>query len=319
MNNETSTVQPRVSQTRAFDIPFLRYLWKHRLLYLLSIPGIAYFILFKYIPMGGVVIAFQQFNIFKGISGSPWVGLDNFERMFAYMEFARILKNTLLLAFYDLLFGFPAPIIAALLLNELRSMAFKRIVQTAIYMPHFLSWVIIGGISLAVFGQEHGLINHVRDWLGLERLYFLGDESYIRSILVGTGIWRDMGWGTIIYLAAITGIHPDLYEAAEIDGASRWKQTLSITIPALLPTITILFLLQIGHFLDFGFERVYVFLNSLNQSAGDTLDTYIYRLGLLQQQFSYTTAIGVFKSVVGLVLLYIGNWLSRKSTGEGLF
>lgn len=289
------------------------------MLYVLSVPGIIYFIVFKYVPMAGVVIAFQDYNIWKGLLGSEWVGLEQFQRMFQYMDFLRILKNTLLIAFYDMLFAFPAPIIAALLLNEVRVLLFKRTIQTFIYMPHFLSWVIIGGISLSILGINQGLVNHIRDWIGLERLFFLGDAEYIRGVLVGAGIWRDTGWGTIIYLAAIAGINPDLYEAAEVDGANRWKQTMTITIPSLFPTIVILFLLQIGNFLDFGFERVFVFLNSLNISQGDIIDTYVYRVGLLDQQFSYTTAIGMFKSVVGLLLLVIGNTISRKTTGESLY
>jgi putative aldouronate transport system permease protein len=295
------------------------YLWRHKMLYLLSIPGILYFVVFKYVPLAGSVIAFQDYNIFKGFSGSDWVGFKNFEKMFAYMEFLRILKNTLLIAAYDLIFAFPAPILMALLLNELRGIIYKRLVQTVIYMPHFLSWVIISGIAIGLLSQEHGIVNHLRSWIGLDRVYFLGEESYIKSIIVGSGVWRDTGWGTIIYLAAITGINPEQYEAAEIDGANRWRQTISITLPSLLPTITIMFLLQIGHFLDFGFERVFVFLNSLNQSSGDTLDTYIYRVGLLQQQYGYTTAIGLFKSIVGLALLTTGNALSKKATGEGLY
>jgi putative aldouronate transport system permease protein len=299
--------------------PLLRHMWKHKMLYLLSLPGIIYFLIFKYIPMAGVVIAFQDYNIFKGILRSEWVGLEQFQRMFQYMDFLRILRNTLLIACYDLIFAFPAPIIFALLLNELRHVMYKRVIQTIIYMPHFLSWVIIGGISLAILGREQGLLNHVREWLGLERLFYLGDPEYIRTVLVGAGIWRDTGWGTVIYLAAIAGINPDLYEAAEIDGANRWKQTLSVTLPSLLPTIMVLFLLHIGNFLDFGFERTFVFLNSLNISHGDILDTYVYRVGLLDQQLSYSTAIGIFKSVVGLMLLVVGNLLSRKATGESLY
>ena len=298
---------------------FSRYLVKYKTLYLLSVPGIVYFLVFKYVPIAGVAIAFQDYSIFKGFLGSEWVGFAQFERMFRYMDFLRILNNTLLIALYDLLFAFPAPIVLALLLNELRHAAYKRIIQTVVYMPHFLSWVIIGGIALAILGREHGLLNHLLDRLGFERIFFLGDAEHIRKVIIGSGLWRDAGWGTIVYLAAIAGINPELYEAAEMDGAGRWKQTLHVTLPSLMPTITILLLLQFGNFLDFGFERVYVFLNSLNISKGDILDTYIYRVGLLDQQFSYTTAVGVFKSVVGLALLAIGNAVSRRTTGESLY
>ncbi|WP_248928794.1 ABC transporter permease [Paenibacillus hamazuiensis] len=295
------------------------FIRKHALLYIISIPGVLFFLVFKYIPLAGSVIAFQNYNIFRGISGSPWVGLEHFQRMFAYTEFIGILKNTLLIGLYDLLFAFPVPILLALLLNELRVAIFKRIIQTVIYMPHFLSWVIVGGIIVGLLSPTSGFVNHMLKMFGIEPIYFLGEKSYIRSILVGAGVWRDSGWGTIIYLAAIAGINPDLYEAAQIDGASRLRQTFSITVPLILPTITILFLLHIGNFLDFGFERVYVFLNPLNSENGEIIDTYVYRAGLVDRQYSYTTAVGLFKSLVGLALIMIGNALSRRTTGESLY
>ncbi|MFK7693907.1 ABC transporter permease [Paenibacillus sp. HJGM_3] len=295
---------------------FMRKYWA---LYVISIPGIIYFLIFKYIPLFGSVIAFQNYNIFKGITGSKWVGLDNFRRMFAYAEFIPILKNTILIGIYDLVFAFPFPILLALLLNELRIVVYKRVVQTVVYMPHFLSWVIVGGIVVGVLSPSTGLVNKLIGLFGVDPIYFMGENSYIRTILIGSGIWKDSGWGTIIYLAAIAGINPDLYEAAQMDGASRLRQVFSITIPSILPTIVILFLLQIGNFLDFGFERVFVFLNPLNNENGEILDTYVYRAGLVDRQYSYTTAIGLFKSVVGLVLIMGSNLFSKKMTGEGLY
>lgn len=292
---------------------------KYKALYLISLPGILFFIVFKYLPLAGSVMAFQDYNIFKGFSGSPWVGLDQFRRMFTYPEFLRILENTVLIGLYDMVLAFPVPILFALLLNEVRKAAYKRILQTVVYLPHFLSWIIIGGIMIGILSPTTGIVNQILGIFGVDPIYFLGEDSYIRSILVGTGIWKDAGWGTIIYLAALASVNPELYEAAKIDGANRWKQTLSITIPAILSTITIMFLLHIGNFLDFGFERVFVFINSLNESHGDILDTYIYRVGLIDQQYSYTTAIGLFKSVVGLLLVMIGNTLSKKASGEGLY
>ncbi|MFH5182972.1 ABC transporter permease [Paenibacillus sp. TAB 01] len=297
----------------------LSFMWKYKALYLISLPGIIYFIIFKYVPLLGSVIAFQDYNMFQGFTGSKWVGLEHFKRMFAHYDFLNILKNTLLLGLYDLIIAFPAPIVLALLLNELRLVLYKRILQTVVYMPHFLSWVIVAGIGVGVLSPSTGIVNHFIQWLGHEPIYFLGEESYIRSVLIGSGIWRDSGYGTIIYLAALAGINPDLYEAAEVDGANRWRQTISITLPSLLPTIMILFLLHIGKFLDLGFERVYVFLNPLNQNSGEILDTYIYKAGLQGQQYSYTTAIGLFKSLVGLVLIVIGNIFSKKTTGESLY
>lgn len=297
----------------------LRYMWKFKALYFISIPGILYFLLFKYVPLLGSVIAFQDYNLFAGVRGSPWVGLAHFEWMFQHYDFLRILKNTLLLGIYDILFAFTAPIILALLLNEVRLVLYKKIVQTVIYAPHFLSWVIVSGIFTGILSPSSGILNVMLGWIGIEPIYFLGEESYIRTVLVGSGLWRDVGWGTIIYLAALAGINPELYEAAEIDGAGRWKQTLSITLPSLLPVITILFLLKIGDFLDYGFERVFVFQNPLNIRNSEILDTYIYKAGLRQMQYSYATAIGLFKSVVGLFLLVIANTLSKKSTGESLY
>ncbi|MDF2960856.1 MAG: protein lplB [Paenibacillus sp.] len=309
----------RISYKSITNKGLLSFMWKYRALYLISLPGIIYFIIFKYVPLFGSVIAFQDYNIFQGILGSKWVGFEHFERMFAHYDFLNILNNTLLIGLYDLVLGFPAPIILALLLNELRLVLYKRVLQTIVYMPHFLSWVIVSGIAIGIMSPSTGIVNQVISWLGYEPIYFLGEESYIRSVLIGSGIWRDSGYGTIIYLAALAGINPDLYEAAEVDGASRWRQTISITLPSLMPTIMILFLLHIGKFLDFGFERVYVFLNPLNINNGEILDTYIYKAGLLSQQYSYTTAIGLFKSVVGLLLIVIGNFLSKKTTGESLY
>ncbi|MCY9664043.1 ABC transporter permease subunit [Paenibacillus alginolyticus] len=298
---------------------FLRTFWKYKALYLISLPGILYFIVFKYVPLLGSVIAFQDYNIFDGFTGSEWVGFEHFIRMFAHYDFLKILKNTILIGIYDLVLAFPAPIILALLLNELRVVVYKRLLQTVVYMPHFLSWVIVSGIAIGILSPSTGALNHLITWLGFEPIYFMGEESWIRTVLISSGIWRDSGYGTIIYLAALAGINPDLYEASEVDGANRWRQTISITLPSLLPTIMILFLLHIGKFLDFGFERVYVFLNPLNKENGEILDTYIYTAGLLGQQFSYTTAIGLFKALVGVIFIVTGNILSKKTTGESLY
>ncbi|NQX58720.1 ABC transporter permease [Paenibacillus qinlingensis] len=312
-----------ISGEKQFQFANARAQWafvqKYWPLYVLSIPGLLYFALFKYIPLFGSSIAFQNYNIFKGVSGSPWVGMAHFKRLFTYPEFLIILKNTLLIGMYDLIFAFPVPIILALLLNEIRFNGYKRLVQTVIYMPHFLSWVIVGGIIIGLLSPTTGIVNQVMGWFHIESIYFMGESSYIRSILIGSGIWKDSGWGTIIYLAAIAGINPDLYEAAEIDGAGRFRQVMSITLPSILPTITILLLLQIGHFMDFGFERVYLFLNPLNSENGEILDTYVYRSGLIDRQYSFTTAIGLFKSFVGLALIMIGNTLSKKTSGESLY
>lgn len=295
------------------------YYNRFKVLYLLSIPGIFYFLVFKYIPLTGSVMAFQDYSIFTGIWKSEWVGLANFRRMVEYADFWRILKNTLAIGFYTLFFAFPIPILLALMMNELRNQVFKRFVQTAVYLPHFLSWVVVGGIVIEILNPTSGVVNYIVTLFGYEPIYFMGEDSYVRTIIVSSSVWRDAGWSTIIYLAAMSGINPDLYEAAQIDGANRWRQTFSITIPSILSTITILFLLQIGNFLDLGFERVFVFLNPLNNAHGDILDTYIYRVGLIQREYSYTTAIGLFKSFIGLILIVTANLFSKKTTGEGLY
>ncbi|MDQ1913089.1 ABC transporter permease subunit [Paenibacillus sp. GD4] len=304
---------------RSQNSSVFRFMWKYKALYFITLPGILYYLIFKYIPLAGSFIAFKDYNIFKGVWGSPWVGFKHFERMFQHADFLRILKNTVILGGMELLFAFPAPIIVALLLNEVRIAVYKKIVQTVIYMPHFLSWVIISGIAVGIFSPSTGVVNHALVWLGFEPIYFLAENSMIRTILVGSGIWKEVGWGTIIYLAALAGVNPDLYEAAEMDGANRWQQTLAITIPSIMPTITILFLLKIGDFLDYGFERVWVFINPLTYENGEILDTYIFRVGLMQQEYSYSTAVGLFKSVVGLVMLLAANKFSKKATGESLF
>ncbi|WP_281885134.1 sugar ABC transporter permease [Paenibacillus sp. YYML68] len=296
-----------------------KYMWKFRVLYFLTIPGIVYYLLFKYVPLAASFIAFKDYNIFKGVFGSPWVGFKHFERMFEHADFLRILKNTFILGGLDIIIAFPMPIVIALMLNELRIVAYKRVIQTVIYMPHFLSWVIIGGIAVGILSPSTGIVNQFIKWLGFEPIYFLAENSMIRGVLVTSGVWKEVGWGTIIYLAALAGVNPDLYEAAEIDGANRWQQTLAITIPSILPAMTILFLLKIGDFLDYGFDRVFVFLNPLTYENGEILDTYIYRAGLLQQEYSYTTAVGLFKSLVGLTLIVVANKLSKKATGESLY
>ncbi|TLS49049.1 sugar ABC transporter permease [Paenibacillus antri] len=297
----------------------LSFMLKYKTLYLLAVPGVVYFLVFKYVPLLGSVIAFQNYNLFKGFTGSPWAGLAHFQKMFAHYDFLRILKNTIYLGLLDIAIAFPAPIVLALLLNEVRKLAFKRTVQTIIYAPHFLSWVIISGIFVGILSPSSGFVNTMLSWFGIEPIYFLVENAWIRPVLVGSGVWRDVGYGTIIYLAALTSINPELYEAAEMDGANRWKQTLAITLPSLLPVITVLFLLKIGDFLDFGFERVFVFQNSLNLDSSEILDTFIYKAGLQQMQYSYATAIGLFKSIVGLTLLVIANTLSRRATGESLY
>ncbi|KMK78072.1 ABC transporter permease [Alkalihalobacillus pseudalcaliphilus] len=292
---------------------------KHWDLYLIMVPGILFFLIYRYVPMWGVVIAFQDYSVFAGISGSEWVGWKHFERMFETEEFYRIFSNTLLISLYKLFWGFPAPIIVALMLNELRNMLYKRTIQTVIYMPHFLSWVIVGGIMINILEPSTGIINQFISFLGFEPIYFIADDSWFRTVLVTSDLWKSVGWGTILYLAALAGINPQLYEAARVDGANKWQQTWHITLPSLLPTIVILFILQMGNILEVGFEQVFILLNPLVYNVGDVFETYVYRVGITQGQFSYTTAVGLFKSVIALILVVGANKIAKKLGQNGLW
>ncbi|WP_245954663.1 ABC transporter permease [Paenibacillus flagellatus] len=288
-------------------------------LLLLALPGLAHFLVFKYIPLAGNVIAFQDYNMFAGVFHSKWVGLKHFIFMFQYAEFALVLKNSLKYGLYSILFGFPAPLLLALLLNEIRLSWFKRATQTMLYLPHFLSWVIVGGIFTELLSRQ-GLVNRLLgEWFGMEAISFLTEPRYFMGMVIGLGVWKEVGWSMIIYLAAISGINPNLYEAAMVDGAGRLKQAWHITLPSLLPAIVVLLLLQIGNILDANVEQVLFFLNPLVREAGEVFDTYVYRVGLMGGQYSYTTAIGVFKAVVGIVLVVGLNKLSRRTTGESIY
>lgn len=295
------------------------YIIKHWPIYSMIIPGLLFFIVFKYIPLGGSIIAFQDYNVFDGIAGSKFVGAKHFLNLFTYPEFYRIFKNTLLISIYQLVFGFPAPIILALLLNEVHKAVFKRTIQTVLYLPHFLSWVIVGGLVISLLSPSTGLVNAIVKMFGGDPVFFMQEPSYFRTIVVTSGVWKEVGWGTIIYLAAMAGVNPDLYEAAEVDGAGKLRQMWNITLPCLLPTIMVMLLLRIGSILDLGFEQIYSMLNPLVTETGEVFDTYIYRIGLLGGQFSYTTAIGLFKSVIGFILLVGANIISKRTTGSSIY
>nr|WP_245581120.1 ABC transporter permease subunit [Paenibacillus ginsengihumi] len=288
-------------------------------LYLLLLPGLLFFIIFKYVPMWGVVIAFQEYSPFKGILGSDWVGLQHFAKLFAYDKFWEIFRNTLLISFYNLIFFFPAPIILALLLNELRHQLFKRSIQTIIYLPHFISWVVVVGMTYLLLGTQGGIVNEIIAAFGGEKVAFLTTPEYFRTLLVSQSVWKEAGWGTIIFLAALSGVDTQLYEAAIVDGAGRWRQLWHITLPAIRSTIFILLILRLGNILDVGFEHVFLMLNSTVMSVGDVFETYVYREGLIGGKFSYTTAVGLFKSLVGLALVLGANWLTKKFGEEGVF
>ncbi|MBO9610636.1 MAG: sugar ABC transporter permease [Paenibacillaceae bacterium] len=288
------------------------------LLWLIALPGLLYFVIFKYIPLFGNVIAFQDYNIFQGIMHSHFVGWKHFAFMFRYEEFVNILKNTVLLGVYQIVAGFPAPLIFALLLNEIRFSSYKRVVQTLLYLPHFLSWVIVGGIFINLLTID-GVFNRLLHILDLPTVDFMLQKSFFRTIVVGSGIWKEVGWGMIIYLAAMSAVNPQLYESAVIDGANRWRRMWSITIPSISPAIITLFLLRIGGILDANVEQLLVLLNPLVRPVGEVIDTYVYRSGLLGGQFSFTTAVGLFKSVIGFFMIVSLNQLSKRMTGESIY
>jgi putative aldouronate transport system permease protein len=292
---------------------------RNKWLYLMMIPGILYFIIFKYLPMGGIIIAFQDYQPFLGIANSPWVGLKHFERLFTEPTFFMLLGNTLLLFALNLFIFFPIPIFLALMLNEVKNKYFKSGVQTIIYIPHFMSWVIIVSICYVFLAQDGGAINALIAGMGGEKIPFLTDGTWSRIIYILQIIWKEMGWSTIIYLAAVTAVDPGLYEAAKMDGASRLRQIWHITLPAIRPIIIIMLILKIGQTLDLGFEHVYLLLNSINREAMDIFDTYVYTAGMKNGQLSFSTAVGLFKGIVGLILVVGANRLAKKFGEEGLY
>lgn len=290
----------------------------NKALYIMIIPVLAYFIIFKYLPMYGASIAFKDFSPAKGIMGSEWVGLKHFLRFFNSVYFWRVLKNTLIISGITILWGFPAPIIFALLLNEVKNKAFKSSVQTLTYLPHFISLVVIIGL-VKEFAITDGLINDFIVFFGGERSPLLQNPEKFRLIYVTSEIWQTIGWNSIIYLAALSGIDEQLYEAAKVDGANRWKQTIHITLPSISPTIIILLILRIGKVLSVGFEKIILMYNPATYSVADVISTYVYRTGLLEMNFSYSTAVGLFNSVLNFGFLIMANKLSKKYSETSLW
>ncbi|WP_143813051.1 sugar ABC transporter permease [Paenibacillus sp. XY044] len=287
---------------------------KHKHYLILLAPGIIYLLLFNYWPMFGITIAFKDFKLSEGIFGSDWTGLKWFRILFDSPDFWVALRNTLIISLYKLVFNFPAPIILALLLNEVFHSGFKRIIQTIVYFPHFVSWVILGGILFSLFSTGGGLL----EFLGISTSPLMDPGSF-RSLLVASDLWKEVGWGTIIYLAAITGISPDLYDAGRIDGANRIQLVWHITLPSIAGTIVVLLILRTGHILNVGFDQIFVLYNPLVYSVADVLETYVYRVGISMGRFSFATAAGMFQSVIGLVMLLITNRISKRLTGHGIW
>ena len=287
-------------------------------LYIMALPIVLYYVLFRYIPMVGTVMAFQKFNIAKGIFGSPWIGFDNFITFFNSYYFVRLLRNTFLISVTDLIFNFPAPIIFALLLNEVNNRWFKKTVQTISYMPYFVSIVVLCGLVID-FCQAGGVISNVASILLGESVNLMSKPEYFRAIFVGSNIWQGLGYGSIVYIAALTSVDQALYEAAVIDGAGRWKQTIHITIPSIMPTIIILLILRMGSILDVGYEKVMLLYNPATYETADVISTFVYRKGFVDYDYSYSTAVGLFNSVINLCLLTLTNYISRRAGEISLF
>lgn len=288
-------------------------------IYLMILPGLLYFIVFKYVPMFGVAIAFMDYSPFQGVTGSEWVGLHFFQRLFAEGDFLLLLKNTLILNVLDVFIFFPSTILVALLLNELKHRWVKVPIQTILYAPNFISWVVIVGITVSLFASGSGGLNQVLTDLGFGPIELLTDPKYFHWVWLFQNIWQGAGWGAIIFLAALAGIDPTLYEAAVTDGANRMRQLWHITLPALRNVIVIMLILRMGHIMDLGFEHIYLLQNPLNYQVSEVFETFIYKIGLLQGDYSYSTAVGLFKSAVGLTMVLIVNRIAKRMGQEGVF
>lgn len=288
-------------------------------LHMLVLPSLIFIIIFSYIPMAGIVIAFQDYKPYLGVFNSQWVGWEHFKYLFTYPDVKQVIWNTLLIASLKIIAGQAVPIIIALLLNEFRLMFYKRVVQTLIYLPHFLSWVILAGILQDILSIKYGLVNSLLGVFGIDPIYFLGDGTWFRFTIIVSDVWKEFGFSTIIYLAALTGVNPTLYEASAIDGANRWQQTLHITIPAIIPITIVVATLSMGNILNGGFDQIFNLYNPLVYQAGDIIDTFVYRMGILNAQFSFSTAVGLFKSVVSFVLISLTYLFAFKYANYRIF
>lgn len=317
---DTPAVSYQVNSGKRKEMfPPLKFLKKYKLLYLMILPGFLFFVIFKYLPMGGLIISFQDYQPYLGIQGSPWVGFKHFIRLFTEPTFAMLLSNTLILFALELVIFFPLPIILALMLNEVRHKLFKSSIQTIIYIPHFMSWVIIVSITYVFLNVDGGVVNEVIAALGGQKISFLTSPEWLRPMYIGQIIWKEVGWSTIIYLAAITVVDTQLYEAAEMDGASRLRKIWHVTLPAIRPVIITLLILKIGNTLELGFEHMFLLLNSLNREVGEIFDTYVYTAGLKNGQLSFSTTVGLFKGLVGLILVILANKLAKKFGEDGVY
>ena len=307
------TIQPRRIKNQS------HYWQRSWMLYLMLVLPMAFFLVFRYVPMTNIVIAFKDYNIFRGVWQSPWVGLKWFSQTFQSRDFYNALRNTLVLNILDLIMGFPAPIILAILLNELSFKKYKKLTQTVVYLPHFLSWIIIAGIAAQLFAPSGGVINIMLGKLGIGPIDFLMKKGMWIGTYIGLGVWKEMGWGTIIYLAAITGINPELYEAAEVDGAGRWRKIWNVTLPGIRSTIVVLLIMKMGVILGSEFDRPYTMANPTVMQVADVISTLVYRVGIRSSQFSFTAAIGLFQSLVCVIFLIAANSIAKKAGERGIW
>ncbi|MGC5770908.1 ABC transporter permease [Paenibacillus pabuli] len=314
-----NTVKGKQTSARSKWLNLLSALRRDQSLYLLALPGILFFLVFKYIPMWGIIIAFQDYSPFRGIQGSEWVGLQHFTELFANPDFALLFRNTLAISLLNLILFFPFPILISLGLNELRGVAYKRLIQTIIYMPHFLSWVIIAGLTLLLFAKGTGLINELFTLWGWPRVDILTNPDSFWVMVTLQSMWKEAGWGTIVFLAAMASVDTQLYEAARMDGAGRLRQIWHITLPAIRSVIIVLLILRLGDIMEVGFEQIFLMYNGAVSEVAEVFDTYVYRTGIEQGDFSYSTAVGLFKSVIGLVLVVVANRLVKRMGQEGVY
>lgn len=296
---------------------FFLSFYKNKYLYLLALPGFIWLMLFAYKPMLGVLMAFQNYNIVEGIWGSEWVGLEHFKTFFSGADFAPVMINTIKISLLQLLFGFPAPILLAIIFNELRGGIFKKATQTVSYLPHFLSWVTIAGMMTTLLSPSTGLVNNILTKFGFEPVYFLAEKNMFVPILIVSSIWKEIGWGSVIYLASLAGLDQEVGEAAIIDGCTRFQKIIYINFPYLMSTVAIMLILKMGGILNAGFDQIFNLYSPATYDVADILDTYVYRLGISGFQYSLSTAIGLFKSVVGIIMVLVTNWLTKRlSDGE---
>lgn len=308
-----------VGARKPFKQRFMKSFRRDWQLYLLCVPALAFIFVFDYGPMYGLQIAFRNFSPVKGIWGSEWVGMQNFIRFFESPQFFTLLKNTLKISVYSLVAGFPFPILLALIINQVRKKRFKKTIQMAVYAPHFISVVVLCGMLNVFLSPSTGIINNVLAMLGFERIHFLAEPKMFTHIFVWSDIWQNTGWGMIIYLAALTSISPELYEAAKIDGASKLQCIRHVDIPGILPQIVILFIMRTGSFMNVGFQKAFLLQNALNQETSEIISTYVYKVGLLNAQFSYSTAIGLFNTVINVILILFVNRVCKSLNETSLW